>query len=64
MEKNPSVNYSHWDELGIRKQQEAPFMRKGQVGDWKNYFSSEMNDDFDVWINANNKAGFQFHYEL
>ena len=64
MEENPAVNYSHWDDLGIRRKQEASFMRKGKVGDWKNYFSDELNQDFDAWIKANNKAGFSFTYEM
>jgi len=29
MAKNPSVNYSHWDDLGLRNKNESPFMRQG-----------------------------------
>jgi len=39
MAVNPSVNYSHWDEIGMRNKGESLFLRKGQVGDWRNYFS-------------------------
>ncbi|GIY12021.1 sulfotransferase 1C4 [Caerostris darwini] len=63
MSQNPNVNYQHWDDLGIRKQYEAKFMRKGQVGDWKNYFNTEMNHRMDSWIDDNFsdiKASFVF----
>ena len=29
------------------------FFRKGQIGDWKNYFSGEKLDEWDTWINQN-----------
>ena len=29
MAKNPSVNYSHWDDLGLRNKNESHFMRQG-----------------------------------
>ncbi|ESO02472.1 hypothetical protein HELRODRAFT_65652 [Helobdella robusta] len=35
MKDNPSVNYSWWDDLGIRNKKEANFMRKGLV---RNFF--------------------------
>lgn len=50
MSKNPSVNYQHWDDLGIRNKNEAKFMRKGEIGDWKNYLSSERIHIMDTWI--------------
>jgi hypothetical protein len=37
MSRNPSVNYGHWKEFGLAKPDEEPFMRKGEVGDWKNH---------------------------
>jgi hypothetical protein len=64
MAENPSVNYSHWDEFGIRNKGEAQFMRKGKVGDWRNYFSEKSNKDFDEWIRENNRTGFSFEYEV
>ncbi|GFX40249.1 sulfotransferase 1E1 [Trichonephila clavipes] len=55
MAQNPNVNYQHWDDLGIRKIHEAKFMRKGEIGDWKNYFTSEMCQSMDLWIEDNLK---------
>ncbi|KAF8785879.1 Sulfotransferase 1C4 like protein [Argiope bruennichi] len=64
MSQNPTVNYQHWDALGIRKSSEAKFMRKGQVGDWKNYFNAEMNRSMDLWIENNFKdVSVSFGYE-
>ncbi|GFU06893.1 hypothetical protein NPIL_304251 [Nephila pilipes] len=50
MSQNPNVNYQHWDDLGVRKLHEAKFMRKGEIGDWKNYFTSEMSQSMDLWM--------------
>jgi predicted RNA-binding protein len=46
MQVNPSVNYSYWRELGIQKEGESPFMRKGIVGDWRSHFSLQQTDEF------------------
>ncbi|KFM75523.1 Sulfotransferase 4A1, partial [Stegodyphus mimosarum] len=65
MRHNPSVNYQHWDDLGIRKQTEAKFMRKGEVGDWKNYLNSETNHIMDLWINEHfKKISSLFLYDI
>ncbi|XP_065568027.1 sulfotransferase 1E1-like isoform X2 [Artemia franciscana] len=50
---NPSVNYSHWEDLGLVNKNEGKFFRKGAVGDWQNYFSEDLNRDFDSWISQN-----------
>lgn len=39
MAQNPSVNYSQMVSLGVAREDEQPFMRKGIVGDWKNHLS-------------------------
>ena len=37
------------------------FMRKGKVGDWRNYFSQEMGEKWDEWIEQNvNGTGLEF----
>ena len=40
---------------GHQERQDAmtKFMRKGKVGDWKNYFDIEANQSFDNWISEN-----------
>ena len=40
------------------------FIRKGQIGDWKNYMDDKMSDRFDDWIEKNTKPfGLDFVYE-
>lgn len=46
MKKDPSANYS-WKK-DSRKQEESPFMRKGTVGDWANFFTKDLSDRFDA----------------
>ncbi len=29
---------------------QAGFIRKGQIGDWKNHFTPQMNQEWDQWI--------------
>ena len=41
MKTNPAANFSWSDEY--RKAGSAPFMRKGVIGDWKNYLSTEQS---------------------
>lgn len=41
------------------------FLRKGVVGDWKNYFTPEMNEQFDEKMLENLKgSGLEFDYEI
>lgn len=56
MKNDPLVNYSWWDDLGIRKKKESHFMRKGKVGDWKNYFTPAMAKEIDDKLLAPLKA--------
>lgn len=50
MSLNPSVNYSHWREYGLAKPNEAPFMRKGEVGDWKNHLTGAQQKLFEAKV--------------
>lgn len=45
MKKDPNSNYSWLDP--VRNSGQAPFMRKGTVGDWSNYFTPELAAKFD-----------------
>ena len=31
----------------------AQFFRKGQIGDWKNYFTGQKLEEWDAWIKQN-----------
>ncbi|XP_037951912.1 luciferin sulfotransferase-like [Teleopsis dalmanni] len=43
---------------------DCKFIRKGKIGDWKNYISDEMSKRFDEWIDQNTKgSGLIFEYE-
>ena len=41
MSKDPNLNMTG---IGTFKETRSKFMRKGQVGDWKDYFNQEQNE--------------------
>ena len=49
--------------IGFIKDEISPFMRKGVVGDWKNYFTVAQNEDFDK-IYSEKMAGSGLKYIL
>lgn len=64
MASNASVNYAHWDDLGLRHKEEARFFRKGKIGDWKNFLTDETNAKIDSWIEQNKgESDLTFEYE-
>jgi hypothetical protein len=63
MKVNPSVNYKYWDDLGFRDKNESEFMRRGEIGDWKNYLNSDQNDILNKLIDDKFGNKFNFTYE-
>lgn len=47
MRQNRTINRHDWDQLGLRNPNGYEFVRKGQVNDWKNFFSEEQSILFD-----------------
>lgn len=71
MEKNTSVNLETIvfadplaaEQMDREMYNKVKFIRKGQVGDWQNYFSPETNEKFDKWIEENlGGSGLTFDY--
>ncbi len=63
MKENRAVNGE--DMRGKAFTMKGDFIRKGQVGDWKNYFTDEMNKKMDAAIEKYLKpVGLEFVYEL
>lgn len=47
MRQNRTINRHDWDQLGLRNPNGFEFVRKGQVNDWKNFFSEQQSLIFD-----------------
>ncbi len=45
MREDVTVSY---DWVSYKNKESEPFIRKGEVGDWKNYFSQQQSDKVDV----------------
>uniref|UniRef100_A0A1A9ZSW1 Sulfotransferase domain-containing protein n=1 Tax=Glossina pallidipes TaxID=7398 RepID=A0A1A9ZSW1_GLOPL len=74
MQKNPAVNLepllSQTDingngvQMANNSYADIQFIRKGEIGDWKNYITTEMSQRFDEWIDQNTRgSGLSFDYE-
>ncbi|KAJ8687165.1 hypothetical protein QAD02_022959 [Eretmocerus hayati] len=55
MAANPSVNYEEVlaHKNGRSKDPNTKFIRKGEIGDWRNYMSDELSQKFDNWMDRN-----------
>jgi estrone sulfotransferase len=60
MKKNPSVNLepiiAKKDGSDYLQSTELRFIRKGEVGDWKNHMTPEMAERFDAWTEENTRG--------
>jgi hypothetical protein len=61
-EKMKNDNSANLSWLRLRKKKGDEFMRKGIVGDWKNFFTAEQSAEMDS-ICAEKLNGFEFRYE-
>ena len=50
MKKNPNSNPTAGRQMARGK---TDFVRKGKVGDWRNYFDEERREKWDQWIQDN-----------
>lgn len=65
MKQNNSVNYSWWDDYGIRDKTQSHFLRKGQVGDWKTHITAFINRRIEKMVQDNlSDTDLVFDYEL
>lgn len=68
MQKNPAVNLdpliNHEANNVPKNNDTEKFIRKGKIGDWRNYINREMSDKFDIWIEENTRgSNLVFDYE-
>ena len=52
MKQNPTTNAASMPKVPGT----GEFMRKGQVGDWRNYFSEEQSRRMDLWIEEHTRG--------
>lgn len=64
MQRNPAVNLEPIISGMDAASDSVKFIRKGEVGDWKNHMTAQMSERFDSWIESNSKGSdLTFEYE-
>lgn len=64
MQKNPAVNIESYLNFNRDSEKGVQFIRKGQIGDWKNYMSNDLSARFDEWTKKHTDGtGLDFEYE-
>ena len=65
MAANPAVNMEDFFLKTDATENENKFIRKGKVGDWRNYMSEELSKRFDEWITKHlHGVGHNFYTDL
>ena len=61
MKANPATNFSWKKDY---RPNETQFMRKGEVGDWRNHFTAEQTAEFDTLYAEKMKgSGLEFDFD-
>ena len=63
MKEDTTCNYS-WHKFGHDKSRSNEFIRKGEVGNWRQYFSDDLNKRFDEMLTKKlGNSGLTFQFE-
>lgn len=53
--KNTAVNNTLEKDLSLQNPNEGSYIRKGKICNWEGYFTEEINNEADLWIDTNLK---------
>ncbi|XP_077989684.1 sulfotransferase 1C3-like [Glandiceps talaboti] len=64
MVRNPKINFTLLASNYFFAENGSHFLRKGVIGDWKNYFTVKQNEQLDHKLQTKlNGCGLKFDYE-